>query len=159
MVLRDCISREQRETELLLVQKGPAAAMAAEERDRMVQAVLPVSPSILRVEGADLGDVLDDRDCKGIFASLGVGIQLDELSDADTLDLDRLRYGKIVLALDASVEGKHIGEQVRTLFRRFLSPLLREGHVFSVDLPEVYSANEFRRWVMDPETRQLSPLS
>lgn len=154
-VLSDCISRERGETELVVVREG--MRLAAWERDPFRQAVLPVSSSMIRVEGADLCDLLDDEGVKSIIACLGAGIELVEGSPL-TLDLGRLRYGKIILAFDRSAEGRHVREQVLAVCRRYMGSVVRAGHVFTVDLEDGNSKEELQRRALCAETRLLNPV-
>lgn len=132
--------------------------MAREARDRMTQAVLPLTSSIIRAEGATLDEVLDDQDFKHLVACLGVGICLPGGIDwSETFKLEFLRYGKVILALDRSNRGTYIREQFLALARQYMHLLFTQGHIYSVqiDSTEGMTEEDFRRQVMCPETRAL----
>ena len=108
-MLSDCTAKNPAEAEIFIVGRQSLATMAKSVRNRMTQAVLPIGDGILEMEGADLEDVLDDEDGKGIVAALGVGICLsEEKEESETFDLKLLRYDKIIVVVDNSSGGRFV---------------------------------------------------
>ncbi len=155
--LYDCASKDPARTEMFIVQSD-FGGVTKEMRDRMTQAVLPISHSIIKIKRARLDLVLDCEEVKSMISALGIGICLRRGDDG--FDLAKLRYGKVILVMDGTDEGQFIRDQVLAFFYRFMRPLLRDGHVFLV--PACRSGKldeqEFAATAMLPEFRQLVPV-
>jgi DNA gyrase/topoisomerase IV subunit B len=158
-MLADCITQDRSAAELFMVRQGTAATMAKAVRDRFTQAVLSIDETIVDGDGT-LDEVLDNENFKIIVASLGAGFWLDGSSESISFDLDRLRYGKIVVAFDDGPEGIHIRTQVVSLLTRFMFPVVASDFVSTpaINPSEGMSEVEFSRAIMSPQTRNLLPI-
>ena len=154
-----CISRDSSVSELFIVREN-IAVTANWVRDRMTQAVLSVDESILKIKGSRLDAVLENNQVRQIIALLGVGLCLGRGNHRNAFSLSYLRYGKIIIALDATPEGRHIRTQLVSFFHRFNLPVLAAGHVYiaTADLWVGMTADEFSEKVMAPESRRIVQL-
>jgi DNA gyrase subunit B len=162
-MLSDCISKDRAVAELYIVQ-GTVAPLTKSTRDRFAQAVLPLNENIVGLHQASIEEVLDDEDFKAFTACLGIGISLSELDPNDDgfmLALDRLRYGKVIIATEESEFGDSFRDEILALLRRFMPPVIDAGHVFTCPIPPLCLASEakFEEAVMNPATRtERGPL-
>lgn len=152
--LSDCVSSDPSKAEIFILQDRFGAA-AKRVRDRMTQAVLPIEATIIKVDKARLDELLDNDEIKGIIAALGVGIDVDETSTL--FDIGKLRYGKIIIVVDAGGDGTHISSQVLAFLRRFNYPVVAAGHVYlcGADMSVRMGDEQFTAKVMAPATRGL----
>lgn len=159
-MLSDCISKDRSTSELFIVGRGTVGILAKAARDRDTQAVLALSEGLIGVSEKDIGDALDDEEWKGMVAALGAGICLGGEEPWNSLRLDCLRYGKIIVATDETPLGLAFRNEVLALLRRFMPPLITEGFVFTSSLSTLAltSEEEFEKAVMSPATRNLRPF-
>ena len=137
--LADCSDRNPENCELFLVEGDSAGGTAKQGRDRKFQAILPLRGKILNVEKALAHRVWGSEEIKIIFQALGVTVGTAE--DSRAVNLEKLRYHKIIVMSDADVDGAHIATLIMTLFFRYMRPVIENGYLY-LATPPLYSVKK-----------------
>lgn len=152
--LADCTEKDPALSEVFLVEGDSAGGTAKQGRNRYFQAIMPLRGKILNVEKAMQHKIFENEEIRNIYTALGVRVGTEE--DSKALNIEKLRYHKVVIMCDADVDGSHIETLILTFFFRYMKELIEHGYIY-IATPPLYQVKRGNKseYAWDNDQRDL----